>query len=95
MLYKIACNFIKKKDHGTGVFLRILQSFKNTFFHRTHPVAVSVCFTQTVFPFWICDIQRKWANNVQQSDTVKTLAFEEPCNDTIGILYACLLQLEY
>ena len=31
-----------KKDSGTGVFLRIFKIFKNTFFKKTPPVAVSV-----------------------------------------------------
>ena len=29
------CNFMKKRDCGTGVFLWILQNFKNTFLQNT------------------------------------------------------------
>ena len=37
-----AGNYIKISDFNTGVFLRILQYFKNNFFYRTPPVAASV-----------------------------------------------------
>ena len=41
-----ACNFIKKRDFSTGVFLWIFQNFWNTFFYRTTVVAAfELCFS--------------------------------------------------
>ena len=37
----LACNFIIKKNFGTGVFLWILIISKNTFSYRTPPMAAS------------------------------------------------------
>ena len=37
-----ACNFIKKRDSGTGVSCEIREISKNTFFYRTPLVAASV-----------------------------------------------------
>ena len=40
-LQSSACNFIKKRDSGTGFFsCKFCENFKNIFFFRTPPVAV-------------------------------------------------------
>ena len=40
-LHKVACNFIKKETLVQVFSREFYETFKNTFFHSTHPVAAS------------------------------------------------------
>ena len=57
------CNFFKKKDSKTGVFLWILRNFQDHFFYRTPPVVASVnqLFWKTEDEY-INSVLKKWSH---------------------------------